>query len=161
MIQSESKHSTLYSFTNAYLSGIHPGIQTAHLVHTIKSRADLHDGYQKVAYDVWLEEPYIEVLCGGDHATLVGTFQRTVMIACAKLGLPCGIWYESPEAMNGACTAMGFILPWTIKDEVKYMMKMKHSPAPGGRMFNKWYASDLSAEKYDLYIMTRNCSRAS
>lgn len=108
----------LYSVTNMYTSGIHAGIQTAHLVHEMADFIRLRPvnftvKTREVYYDWSMNHKTIIVLNGGYHANLV-----TVSEQFSKLGrilaLPYASFNESVEALNGAMTATGIVVPPSI-----------------------------------------------
>lgn len=107
-----------YSFTNMYTSGIHAGIQTAHAVHEMQSKyaarnssddMQAHEKYLK--YIEWAERhKTIIVKCAGYHSTLNDLYDE-LKESSAWLQLPLIKWCESKEALNGATTAVGIIVP--------------------------------------------------
>lgn len=110
-----------YSFTNMYTSGIHAGIQTAHAVHEMESKynartssddINAHEKYK--VYREWAERhKTIIVKTAGYHANLEALYEELKEIS-AWLGLPLIRWRESKEALNGATTAIGIIVPETV-----------------------------------------------
>lgn len=107
-----------YSFTNLYTSGIHAGIQTAHAVHEMmwKYGSTDHDR-SKPKYKNLLEwaenHKTIIVKQAGYHAALDSLYDE-LKEPSAWLDLPIIRWRESKEALNGATTAIGIVIPQSI-----------------------------------------------
>lgn len=110
----------LYSFTNMYTSGIHAGIQTAHLVHEMMRKYEKkNDGPHmdlraatKLGnlYDWADNHKTIIVKCGGYHSALVSLYDELKEYS-AYFQLPMGRWRESKDALNNAQTAVGIVVP--------------------------------------------------
>lgn len=111
----------LYSIVNMYMQGIHAGIQTAHAVHTLAQKYDLHtlhgeDIPARGVYERWVENhKTIYVKRGGDHEGLESLYTR-VRPLCKLLGLPHVKWRESNAALRGATTAIGIVIPSDVYD---------------------------------------------
>lgn len=107
----------LYSFTNMYTAGIHAGIQTAHLVHEMA----YYDGYTKGQSEVlrsWAKHhKTIIVLQAGYHQNILNIYKQLSPIAYAT-SLPVGYFRESVEALAGAWTATGIVVPKEVYDPV-------------------------------------------
>lgn len=124
----------LYSITNMYTSGIHAGIQTAHLVHEMFTEySDVEVDSTRYIYpeenvilDTWANRYILNkwakhhktiiVLNGGYHSNLKRVYEEIEFIA-QKLNLPYGRFHESKEALNGALTAVGVIVPEHIYND--------------------------------------------
>lgn len=114
----------LYSFTNMYTSGIHAGIQTAHLVHELFSYYTYEDETAKNALYEWASDhKTIIVLNGGYHSDLKSIREQVGTLAI-KLGLPWGSFSESAEALNGAMTAVGIVVPERIYNHDIFLSSM-------------------------------------
>lgn len=120
-----------YSFTNLYTAGIHAGIQTAHAVHemerkyAMRSSSDDINSLEKLkVYHEWAaRHKTIIVLQGGYSASLDALYDELKPIS-AYLQLPVIRWRESKEALNGATTAVGIIVP-------EYVYKERFAPDDG------------------------------
>lgn len=107
-----------YSFTNLYTSGIHAGIQTAHAVHEMmwKYGSTDHDRSLSKYKNLreWAENhKTIIVKQAGYHASLDSLYDE-LKEPSAWLHLPIIRWRESKEALNGATTAIGIVVPQSI-----------------------------------------------
>jgi len=102
----------LYSFTNMYMGGIHAGIQTAHVIHTMQRKYELKGSLDKKAIlDEWLDNhKTIYVLNGGNQASLQWLYRELTEYS-ALLSLPIGKWHEGKEDLNGAMTAACIVVP--------------------------------------------------
>lgn len=148
--------STLYSFVNFYMGGIRAGIQTAHLVHTIDH--SMKNDQEREEMENWLISPTICVLEALDHDGL-NELYRDIVAHCSHLCLPCGLWHESKEALNGATMAVGFVFPDSMKDLVKAKFKLKQEFP---RAYESWLKKEPDAESMvALYQMTRRFKLAS
>lgn len=118
----------LYSITNMYTNGIHAGIQTAHLVHEMRmvtqglaERNVLGKVFveesareQLAVYDEWAKNhKTIIVLNGGYHSNIEFVYEKLKRIGF-ELNLPNAIFHEADDALNGAATATGIIVPERI-----------------------------------------------
>lgn len=103
-----------YSFTNLYTSGIHAGIQTAHAVHEMMTKYGARDDDKAKALSEWAERhKTIIVKQAGYHQSLNLLYDELKEPA-AWLQLPVIRWCESKEALNGATTAIGIVIPASI-----------------------------------------------
>lgn len=106
----------LYAVTNMYLSGIHAGIQTAHIVDKLwnKYTDPLAPLPSRLVLREWSEHyKTIIVLNGGYQSVLQSTYDE-LRRPLKQLGLPMARFYESKEALNGALTVIGFVLPDSV-----------------------------------------------
>ncbi len=103
-----------YSFTNLYTSGIHAGIQTAHAVHEMMWKYGARDDDKAATLREWAEQhKTIIVKQAGYHASLNLLYDELKEPA-AWLALPVIRWCESKEALNGATTAIGIVIPQSV-----------------------------------------------
>lgn len=116
----------LYTFTNYYMSPIQHGIQTAHIVgdlaaiyassrHSELSAAELinHLNNQILFLD-WAENHKTIIVCnGGNSADLLSLYQQ---LSVMDLDFPFVKFHEDEQSLNGACTAVGIVLPSKIYD---------------------------------------------
>jgi hypothetical protein len=103
----------LYSIANMYTSGIHAGIQTAHLVHEMFSHYS--KTYKLPAYSklqIWSEyDKTIIVLNGGYQSNLERLYYGPIRKLSEKYNLPKGRFNEGVDSLNGALTVVGLIVP--------------------------------------------------
>ena len=117
-----------YSFTNMYTSGIHAGIQTAHAAHEMMLKySDRPESDEKrVNLMTWAtQHKTIIVLQAGYHSALNELYDELKPLS-AMLSLPIVRWKEGKEALNGATTAIGLVLPKTV-----YGIKTDDLPTAG------------------------------
>ena len=101
-----------YSFTNMYTSGIHAGIQSAHAVHEMMTKymARQDDPKYKRFLDWAHNHKTMIVKQAGYHSSLNSLYDE-LKESSAWLELPMVKWRESQEALNGATTAIGIVVP--------------------------------------------------
>ncbi len=109
----------LYSFTNMYTSGIHAGIQTAHVIsemlrkyeqaHKINPECIVTRNKYLKMIDWADTHQTIVVLNAGGHTSLQNLYRELTQYS-ADWHLPLGKWYESEHALNGAMTAVGLVV---------------------------------------------------
>lgn len=115
-----------YSFTNMYTSGIHAGIQTAHVIHETMRKYEKKVNARDLAdeptlsklstlYDWADNHKTIIVKCAGYHQNLVNLYDELKPYSAHFL-LPMGRWRESKDALNNAQTAVGIVIPKFIYD---------------------------------------------
>lgn len=105
----------LYSITNMYTSGIHAGIQTAHLVHELFITKYFFDTEELDVLNQWANfDKTIIVLNGGYQSNLERIRNEYIITECFENRLPWAEFRESQEALNGALTAVGFVVPESI-----------------------------------------------
>lgn len=124
----------LVSFTNMYMNGIHAGIQTAHVVHTLMSKyqamnpsdSDVARGLDVSTWELtqfklrlWeSDHKTIYVKRGGDHEGLWSQYSQMADL-CRKANLPYARWAESKGALNGALTAICFVATSDVLESSK------------------------------------------
>lgn len=125
----------LYSFTNMYTSGIHAGIQTAHVIHEMMRKyekkkekansfleSDQPDILKWQALTKWADEhKTIIVKSAGYHQSLVDLYNELKDYS-GFFKLPLGRWRESKDALNNAQTAVCIVVPKSIYDFVDTRM---------------------------------------
>lgn len=120
-----------YSWVVMYLEGIHAGIQTAHVQGAIHSkyRSLVQDEIQEVVHgrrgDIWTSKNYqklklfeeweseflvTQVYNGGYSDSLYRRF-NDLSVYAEHFNLPYAKFHESKEALDGALTAVGIIVP--------------------------------------------------
>ena len=103
----------LYTFTNMYLSQIQRGIQSAHVASDLLVKYSVHNGIEKrnTLFD-W----------AGNHKTMIvlnGGYSSTLHVLIdlfddPRNPHPFAAFYESEDALAGALTCVGIVLPERI-----------------------------------------------
>lgn len=98
-----------YSFVaGLYLSPIQCGIQTAHAVSEMAVDQPEH---LKVIYDNWAKNDKTLIVCQAvNHQGVVDAYEKFSVFA-KELNLPCTIFREDEQSMNGMATAVGIVVP--------------------------------------------------
>jgi hypothetical protein len=106
-----------------YTSGIHAGIQTAHVIHEMMRKYQLRlekgdvnpgDGIKYLTMIEWADShKTIIVKSAGMHSQLVSLYSELKPYS-AYFGLPMCRWRESKEALNHAQTAVCIVVPKEI-----------------------------------------------
>ena len=103
----------LYTFINFYLSSIQQGIQSAHIVHDLMLKYQVHSsGAAKMVNDWAREHKTMIVLNGGATTDL----EQGIEVLRAQSSYPWVEFYESRECLSGALTGFGVVLPESIYD---------------------------------------------
>lgn len=125
----------LYSFVNMYMEGIHAGIQTAHVQGEIHAKYQLQlegevnqlihgkdVGWNSLAreklsmYNEWeRNHKVIQVYNGGYSSSLRQRFLDLEVYA-HHFNLPYAKFHEGQDALDGALTAVGIIVPEHLYD---------------------------------------------
>lgn len=106
----------LISVVNYQHMSVQAGIQTAHLVHKLFTKYATQKSHEYYAgacrtLDQWAQHDHtIVVKRGGGCASLQHDYQELSKLAM-KLELPHTRWFESQEALNGALTCIGVVIP--------------------------------------------------
>lgn len=110
------KNYRLYSFVaNHYLSPLQCGLQTAHVVSEMTLWPDRTPKLED-AFGTWAREDKTIIICGaGNHRGVIDCFVELMRINTALL-LPCAIFHEDEQSMNGMATACGVIVPQEYYD---------------------------------------------
>lgn len=109
-----------YSFTNLYTAGIHAGIQTAHAVHEMQRKyADIakwtDEGKEKLyTYDYWAQHHQTIIVKQAGYSSSLDELYGELNDLGKVLMLPSVRWKESKQALNGATTAVGIIVPASV-----------------------------------------------
>lgn len=112
----------LYSFTNMYLSSLQKGLQTAHMISKMSVADNTSISVVANMYSEWANvDNTIIILNGGGDAKMHDILYKNILPL--KKELPVGFFYESREALNGALTSVGIIVPetWLMKDEFAFI----------------------------------------
>lgn len=103
----------LYTFTNMYLSSVQKGIQSAHLVHQLFVKYPPHFPEGGVVWTWAYSHQTMVVLNGGYSSNLRSVFQTLSGISSP---FPHAQFHEEDDALDGALTCVGVILPERIYD---------------------------------------------
>lgn len=101
----------LYTFTNMYLSPIQKGIQSAHLVHELFNKYESSYDERDTLYDWSTNHKTMIVLNGGYSETLSALND---LFCHTRNPYPFTTFHESKEALGGALTCVGIVLPEKI-----------------------------------------------
>jgi hypothetical protein len=150
----------LYAYTNMYTEGIHAGIQTAHVIGELnaKYQEDNHSEEWMVLLDWQMNHKTIYVYNGG-LADMLWSRYKALREFANKFGLPIARFYESKEALNGALTCVGIVVP------EKYYRRHLIPTAPPIALLNgtdglgNVLRPPKSAEE-EFYDLLHNCERA-
>jgi hypothetical protein len=108
------KNLRAYFITNMYTAGIHAGIQSAHCLHEMYEKYQFCSASGILHLGNWAREhKTIIVLNGGYQSNLESLFFLFGQNA-PLLGLPYAKFHESQEALNGALTCVGIVLPQEV-----------------------------------------------
>lgn len=111
----------LYTFTNMYLSDIQRGIQSAHLVHQLFIDWMFEDHHDPAwqALIGWAKNDKTMIVLNGGYSSNLAEIYGALSHVAENLGLPYASWYESKDALDGALTCVGVIVPDIIYDAVE------------------------------------------
>lgn len=110
----------LYSFVNMYLTGIHAGIQTAHVVGDmvgIYHRGNISSDKAQQRMSDWVGYDKTIIVLNGGSSSRLHAIKDQVMHAAGIWELPYAVFHESVDALEGVMTAVGIILPSYLYDE--------------------------------------------
>ncbi len=113
-----SKNLRGYFFSNMYLSDKQHGIQTSHTVAVMASRYGRGpEGYpERDMYYQFVDHGMTKIVLNGGYQSTLQKVYEILETVCPKLGLPYARFYEEQDALNGALTNVGVILPEEIYD---------------------------------------------
>ena len=111
----------LYTFTNMYLSPIQCGIQTAHLTHTLFTDWMFEDHHDPAwqALISWAKNDMTMIVLNGGYSSELNSIYDQLSDCAEELGLPYASWCESNDALDGALTCVGVVVPDIIYDAVE------------------------------------------
>jgi len=92
------------------MEGIHAGIQTAHIVSELSVKYR-HESKQHGAYQMWATGHKTIFVSNGGYASSLRDRYKKLHRLAERYALPCTDFHESPEALDGALTAVGIIVP--------------------------------------------------
>jgi hypothetical protein len=144
----------LYAYTNMYTEGIHAGIQTAHVIGELNTKyADLDTPEGERAHIKLLDwqknHKTIFIYNGGLASMLWDRYQELREFAY-KFELPIARFYESKEALNGALTCVGIVVP----DQYYRFSPTQTTPSIGGDL------PPILQPEESFRRLLHNCERA-
>jgi len=102
-----------------YLSALQAGLQTAHVVGEL-SCIDSTDEFGRSSnwkFEQWASKDKVIIICNAfNSAGVKEAFERFSTFA-KQFSLPCAIFHEDEQSLNGAATACGVIVPecfWNV-----------------------------------------------
>jgi hypothetical protein len=146
----------LYSWVVMYLEGIHAGIQTAHCQGAISSKyrelTAFGDLQRLSLYQEWeSKHSVIQVYNGGYSSSLRERYLKLEKYG-KMFGLPYAKWHESQDALDGALTAVGIVVPERYYN--RYMIK-------GSEYTNQTsLVKPPKTDEEDFYELLHNCKHA-
>lgn len=103
----------MYVIVNQYISGIQAGIQAAHaacrLVHNYSTNVDPDDCRVKLMKQ-WVTKDETMILLNGGYQKAMYDFTDEFILPIAD-EIPFTYFHEEQHALNGALTAIAFVLP--------------------------------------------------
>ena len=102
-----------YFFGNMYISQIQHGIQAAHVVTKMAVDA-IHIGKYSRHSSVflgWAEHGVTKILLNGGYQSNLEKINTIFEAAALVLNLPTAHFREEPDALNGAMTSVGIVVP--------------------------------------------------
>ena len=139
--------SRAYFFTNMYISDIQRGIQTAHCISDMHMKYSVHDESEstKLLADWATHNKTMIVLNGGYSSHLL-----KLSDVFNQGDFPWEIFYESDDALNGALTCIGIIIPEYIYELSKDFHKLDKT-----EQFNTLFNMiEYNGEYYDQTPLT-------
>jgi len=107
-----------YFFGNLYLSDIQHGIQAAHVVTKMFAKyGRVHEGDDLEAADTlyeWADDGVTKILLQGGYQSNLAVVYEIFEHLGGFLGLPFQRFYEEVDALNGALTSVGIVVPEEI-----------------------------------------------
>lgn len=100
----------LYSFTSMYMEGIHAGIQTAHLVSVMSAKYP-KDSREYDIFQMWATRHKTIFVSNGGMAWNLRQRYQELQVKASLHTLPVAQFHESRDALDGALTAIGIIVP--------------------------------------------------
>lgn len=112
----------LYTFTNMYLSPIQQGIQSAHVTHDLFVKYRKHLEYEKneILFD-WAENHKTMIVLNGGYSSTIAALGN--LFFDSKNPYPFAAFHESEDALCGALTCVGIVLPASIYETAALIRK--------------------------------------
>jgi len=106
-----------YFFGNMYLSSIQQGIQSSHVIQDMYSEYHvMSNSYPaKTIFNRWMHSDKTMILLnGGYQSSLRALYEDLMRWTEDGTVYPVGRFYEEQDALNGALTSVGIILPESV-----------------------------------------------
>jgi len=113
-----------YFFTNMYISDIQRGIQTAHCISDMHMKYKYHSDVNIKIVDHWANHDKTMIVLNGGYSSHL---MELVSIFSDQYDLPWEAFFESAEALGGALTCVGIIIPDYIYETAKLLRNMSES----------------------------------
>lgn len=155
-----------YHFQNMYLAGVQAGIQTAHTQHelAIKYMEQSSDNLARQTYIDWAKNHKTIILLNGGMQSNLQELKS--FFESQDNCYPWSCFHESEEALAGALTNLGIVLPFSIygfRDYVMNFLRSEYQDSPGSyapppvAMFKDVTIKDDNGEKYSANIYMSRC----
>lgn len=116
-----------YFFGNMYLSPIQQGIQAAHVVTKLFVKYGIpceNSAAMDMLYQ-WGNHGVTKILLNGGYQSNLDVIHNALGLLAPELGIPYAKFHEETDALNGALTCVGVIVPeeiyaWGTSDANKY-----------------------------------------
>lgn len=110
-----------YFIANMYTAGIHAGIQSAHCLHEMYEKyRDYHNPKPGKVLQNWAENHKTIIVLNGGYSSRLRELFLTFRNHAPRLELPYANFHESMDALDGALTCVGIILPEAIYNFPKF-----------------------------------------
>lgn len=112
----EKTKTRAYFICNMYTAGIHAGIQAQHCTSELFVKYSSEPDKSGFLWQ-WAREDKVTILLNGGYQQNLLDFESFFKYSGCRF--PWTSWRESQEALNGALTCVGVIVPVDIFDELK------------------------------------------
>lgn len=123
----------LYTFTNMYLSSLQVGLQSAHVL------GEMHFQYEHWAgsiFDEWAYQHKTIIILNGGYSSALR--ELVTFFNHSENPYPWAEFCESDDALDGALTATGIILPEKIYDCAAWLRTVRSDSMDTVRTNTKW-----------------------
>lgn len=138
----EYTHYRAYFFGNMYLSSIQQGIQALHVTSELFSKYTVTTASKRMLYRWSINDKTVILLNGGYSETIKNVYIALARL-CPKYGFPFAKFHEEKDALNGALTSIGVVLPKQVYDSL-----------------NPWAFSNVTDEEFDFFNIKSLLSKA-
>lgn len=110
-----------YFFGNMYLSSIQQGIQAAHVIQQMETDYFVLSNPATKFFGEWmLSDRTMILLNGGYQSNLLKIYNELKDLTCNGINFPVSMFREEEDALNGAITSVGIVLPERIWNPSPY-----------------------------------------
>jgi hypothetical protein len=107
-----------YFFGNMYLSPIQQGIQAAHVVTKLFAYYPTSQyGPSFYTLHAWANDGVTKILLNGGYQSNLAVIFEALETLCMHLELPFAKFHEEQDALNGALTSVGVVVPEEVYDK--------------------------------------------